>query len=120
FEQAKHLLEAFLGKHGLVPTRLLRIKANLLVRSAVPGGPKPFPPHVDIPKPHWVMIYYVNDSDGDTLIFDKNYPDWANATVVHAVGRKRGRAIFFDGRHYHCGTIPAQNDVRVVLNYNFV
>jgi hypothetical protein len=120
FEHAKRPLEAFLNRHGLVPTKLLRIKANLLVRSATPGGPRPFTPHVDMPKPHWAMIYYVNDSDGDTLILDKAHPDWAGAAVVHAVSPKKGRAILFDGRHYHCGTAPARHDVRVVFNYNFV
>jgi hypothetical protein len=120
FDSARRLLEAFLNRHGLVPTKLLRIKANLLVRSAVPGGPRPFTPHVDLPTPHWVMIYYVNDSDGDTLILDKTYPDWVGAAVVHAVSPKKGRAILFDGRHYHCGTGPARHDVRIVLNYDFV
>ena len=29
-------------------------------------------PHVDTNSNHWVMIYYVNDSDGDTFLFDNN------------------------------------------------
>ena len=31
--------------------------------------------------------------------------------VLHAVTPKKGRAILFDGRHYHCGTSPAKHDV---------
>ena len=27
-------------------------------------------PHVDLIVPHFVMLYYVNDSDGDTLIYN--------------------------------------------------
>jgi|SRR5947209_14783142 len=119
-EHPKLIFETFAKRHGLTPTKMLRIKANLLVRSAEPGGPRPFTPHVDIPTPHWVLIYYVNDSDGDTVILDKTYPDWQDAAVAHAVGPKKGRAILFDGRHYHCGTSPAKHDVRIVLNYDFV
>ncbi len=116
----RRVFERFAVRHGLRPTRMLRIKANLLVRSAAPGGPRPFTPHVDLPTPHWALIYYVNDSDGDTLILDKTYPDWANAAVLHAVAPKKGRAILFDGRHYHCGTAPARHDARIVINYDFV
>lgn len=118
----KLLFEAFLNRYRLRPNRVLRIKANLLVRTASPEAQRPFAPHVDLPTPHWVMIYYVNDSDGDTVILDKTYPaaDRANATVLHTVSPKKGRAILFDGRHYHCGTCPARHDTRVVFNYDFV
>ena len=99
--------------------RLLRVKANLLVRSAEPN-PRPFTPHVDVPKPHWAMIYYVNDSDGDTVIFDKMYPDPENAVVLHSISPKKNRAIMFDGRHYHSGTVPAKHDARIVINFDFL
>ncbi|MFO0900346.1 MAG: 2OG-Fe(II) oxygenase [Pirellulales bacterium] len=115
---ATSILAKFSQRHGFTPEMLVRIKANLLVRSAKPGGPKPFVPHVDLPKPHWVVIYYVNDSDGDTLLLDKTYPDWQDARIVRSVSPKKGRAILFDGRHYHAGTPPHAHDVRVVLNYN--
>ena len=120
FHYPKRLFEAFLNRHRLLPTKLIRVKANLLVRTAAPSGQRPFAPHVDMPAPHWVMIYYVNDSDGDTLILDKTYPDRENAAVLHAVSPKKGRTILFDGRHYHCGTCPARHDVRIVFNYDFV
>lgn len=120
FKLSKKILAAFLGKQGLASANLLRIKANLLVRSSSPNCPRPFTPHVDIPKPHWVLIYYVNDSDGDTVILDKMYPDCSNAVVLHSVSPKKGRAILFDGRHYHCGTSPSKHDTRIVLNYDFM
>ena len=117
FDPARRVLEAFLSRNGVMPTQLLRIKANLLTRHT---EPKPFTPHVDMPRTHWAMIYYVNDSDGDTILLDKTYPDWANAVELHRIAPKKGRAILFDGGHYHCGTAPTRHDVRVVLNYNFV
>jgi hypothetical protein len=119
FHYPKRLLELFLNRYQLRPQKLHRVKANLLVRSASPSGPRPFSPHVDMPIPHWVMIYYVNDSDGDTVILDKTYPDRENASVLHSVSPKKGRAILFDGRHYHCGTCPSKHDTRIVFNYDF-
>lgn len=120
WQYPKLLFEAFLNKQRLLPTQLIRVKANMLLRSAPPGGAKPFEPHVDLPTPHWVMIYYVNDSDGDTVILDKTYPDREHANVLHTVGPKKGRAILFDGRHYHCGTRPSRHNTRVVFNYDFL
>jgi hypothetical protein len=113
------IFEAAVKRCDLKPTQMLRIKANMLVRSAVVCGPRPFTPHVDMPKPHWVLIYYVNDSDGDTVILDKTFPDWQNAAVLHSVAPKKRRAVLFDGRHYHCGTSPSKHDTRIVINYDF-
>ena len=42
------------------------------------------------------MIYYVNDSDGDTVILDKTFPDKEDAAVLHTVSPKKGRAVLFD------------------------
>jgi len=117
FDPARRVLEIFLSRHGVMPQQLLRIKANLLTRH---DQPKPFTPHVDMPRKHWAMIYYVNDSDGDTVLLDKTYPEWANSSELKRIAPKKGRAVLFDGSHYHCGTAPTFHDVRVVLNYNFV
>jgi hypothetical protein len=118
FEPAKQVLEAFLNKHRVTPQRLIRVKANLLTRAEV--NSLPFTPHVDLPTPHCVLIYYVTDSDGDTLLLDKTYPDWASATVMRAISPRKGRAVLFDGRHYHTGTRPERHDHRIVLNYDFL
>src|SRR5262249_35118491 len=117
FHYPKMLFELFLNRHRFRPERLLRVKANLLTRTALEA--RPFSPHVDVPFPHWVMIYYVNASDGDTLIFDKTFPDREDAAILHAVSPKKGRAIMFDGRHYHCGACPTRHDTRIVFNYDF-
>src|SRR5262245_37289242 len=63
FAYPKRIFETFLDKNRFRAERLLRVKANLLVRAAASPGPRPFSPHVDVPFPHWVLIYYVNDSD---------------------------------------------------------
>jgi hypothetical protein len=119
FHYPKQIFEIFMNRHRLKPSKLIRVKANLLVRSAAQAETRPFAPHVDVPFPHWVMIYYVNDSDGDTVIFDKQYPDRENPQVIKSISPKKGRAIFFDGRHYHCGSCPIDHDTRIIFNYDF-
>ena len=87
-------------------------------------------PHVDRPGLHYVCLYYVNDSDGDTVIFkrmtDSRFENQLNPDldpneleVLTTVSPKKGRCVLFDGRHYHASTRPTQ-DIRTVINFNFV
>ena len=61
--------------------------------------------------PHWVLLYYVNDADGDTCFFD-------GGEIVRRVAPKRGRAVFFDGRIAHASSGPVETRFRVVINVN--
>lgn len=78
-----------------------------------PNPPLHHNPHIDDQtRHHVVVLYYVNDSDGDTFFFDKN------KNVTDRVTPKKGRAILFDGKNYHASSSPTKN-VRVTLNLNF-
>ena len=84
-------------------------------------------PHIDFDQGHLVCLYYVNDSDGDTFIFDKtladHHPDtdFSNVdfNIVQKISPKKGRAIIFNGTIYHASSIPS-TDVRCVINFNFM
>jgi hypothetical protein len=76
--------------------------------------------HVDFHHPHTVCLYYVNDSDGDTIIYDKTYNDGdpnQPMNVVERISPKKGRVIIFDGSYYHCATPPTSNP-RCIINFN--
>jgi len=84
--------------------------------------------HVDLPIPHMVCLYYVNDSDGDTFIFDKSrdveinsIDDFRNKefNVLKRVSPKKGRAIIFDGFRYHSSSCSSKN-LRCILNFDFL
>jgi hypothetical protein len=69
-----------------------------------------YAPHTDLPFDHWVVLYYVNDSDGDTVFFD-------NGHIVKSVSPKRGRAVLFNGNILHGGGIPKSNP-RSIVNFD--
>jgi len=69
-----------------------------------------YSPHTDLPFDHWVVLYYVNDSDGDTVFFD-------NGSKVKSVSPRRGRVVLFDGSILHGGGIP-RNGPRSVVNFD--
>ena len=63
--------------------------------------------------PHWTCLYYVNDSDGDTIFFDNDKNE------IKRVSPKKGRVIFFDGKIPHSGNYLTQNE-RIGVNINFI
>jgi len=73
-------------------------------------------PHIDIIDDHFVMLYYVCDSDGDTLIYNERSKS-DNYTLQKRVTPKQGRVVLFDGSYYHTGEQPL-NNIRCVVNYN--
>ena len=68
--------------------------------------------HTDYPMPHTVCLYYVNDSDGDTVLFDND-----QKTVIQSVTPKKNRAVIFNGLIPHCSTVPTL-DKRCVINFD--
>ena len=73
-------------------------------------------PHTDIPVDHFVMLYYVCDSDGDTIIYNEQVKS-NNYTIQKRVTPKQGRVVLFDGSYYHTAEQPL-NSIRCVVNYD--
>ena len=68
---------------------------------------------MDFDFPHTTALYYVNDSDGDTLFFNDNLE------IVNRVKPEKGKLIIFDGSIYtHRPVLPPTN--RIVINFNYV
>ena len=82
--------------------------------------------HVDYAKPHKVLLYYVNDSDGDTIVLKQKYPFSHNrisgltqGEVLQQISPKKGRVVMFDGSHFHSSTVPSKQ-LRCVINIDVV
>ena len=73
-------------------------------------------PHVDIVGDHFVILYYVCDSDGDTIIYNEQVKS-DRYTVQKRITPKQGRVVLFDGSYYHTAEQPL-NNIRCVVNYD--
>lgn len=80
-------------------------------------------PHVDREMSHLNVLYYVSDSDGDTVFYDKTFRDVSptevhvdNLNIIKQVSPKKGRAVVFDGSRYHASTRPTRGS-RIVVNF---
>jgi len=82
--------------------------------------------HCDFDTPHLVVLYYVLNSDGDTIIVNKQIEEdtgvdknlkYTDYEVLHRITPKQGRAIIFNGKYYHTAEQPT-NNARCIINFN--
>jgi hypothetical protein len=98
------------------------VRAKFNFHSKAQASGKYHTPHIDSEAAHLVAIYYVNDSDGDTRIFNRKFgePTPEVHSLARAVTPKAGRVVLFSGEHFHASANPVQHDYRIVLNMNIV
>jgi len=70
-------------------------------------------PHIDEKTDHQTILYYLNNSDGDTYFYKKD-----KKTIDKQVTPEQNKAILFDGLIYHASSKPVKNMYRIVLNIN--
>jgi hypothetical protein len=88
-----------------------RIKANLRVPSNIPDSMEEI--HQDkIQNNYMTLLYYVNDSDGDTEFYADD-----KKTLVSTNTPKANSAVWFDSKTWHKSSPPVTNKQRVVINF---
>jgi len=100
----KQILEQF----RLEPGILVRMKANMVMPRRLEFRHTPY--HVDRADPHFTIVYYVNDSDGDTIV--------QSPRGRRRVAPRKGRIVLFDGGLKHAHYLPRRGP-RCVINFNF-
>ena len=120
-----------LGYAGEKVKSILRIRCIL---NMVADENYEFGTHIDLNQPHRTALIYLNDSDGDTIIYnerftpslltlggkisidDETLPD---LTIRETVTPKANRMVIFDGHLYHSGRTPTTVSRRVAININY-
>lgn len=83
-------------------------------------------PHIDIGNtPHIAAVYYVNDSDGNTVLYKQRsevddpstFPKQLD--VLTEVEPKANRLLVFEGSLIHTGHSPSKNNNRVIINSDY-
>jgi len=95
---------------------LLRIRVGLITRA-----PHEIihAPHKDDTIPHTTGLYYLNDTDGDTIIYNEEAPS-SNYTIKERLTPKENTWHSFNGAHYHSSSAPTQQEKRITITYNFI
>jgi len=100
-------------------SRLLRVKVNMLTKDHEYAENYHNIPHCDIDGSETEsLVYYVNDSDGDTFIFNEKDNN-KGITVNYRQTPKKGTAILFDSTYLHASSPPRTYECRIVINVVF-
>ena len=89
--------------------------------------------HVDDITPHKTAIFYLNNSDGNTILYNETYDPTSNLhsqnyrdtvlknhlTQIKEVEPIENRLLMFDGLRYHASQRPVNHSYRVILNINY-
>lgn len=100
-----------------------RVKVNLLLQQCNFSKNHYNFPHVDESEDttQYSMIYYINDSDGDTFMFNEFYnPDQdppTELTLYQRVSPKKNRAVIFNSNRYHASSNPKEHANRFIINF---
>ena len=123
------ILDMFTAKSGIKVSKIIRMKLNNQRPSIDPNYNTLScnDIHVDLDFPHKTLLYYINDSDGDTFIMNERYKSEhsllgyeINTSLANRVSPKQGRLVCFDGLRYHAPSNPINTRRRYVLNINFI
>ena len=104
---------------------VIRVKANLMTKDACYPDGFYNGAHTDSHNDNiFTFLYYVNDSDGDTIFFsdflDGNKDHNITELVeVHRETPKCGTGLIFKSNQLHTPTPPKYSNRRIVVNYVF-
>jgi hypothetical protein len=80
-------------------------------------------PHIDINHPDFIStILYMNDSDGETLVYEEksfctmDVDITKEYNVKKSIEPKANRLLVFDGHYIHTGHSPSKHKNRILLN----
>jgi hypothetical protein len=129
------IIENSLNKINKKLLKRYRVKINKTIPHTIDLNQEHRLLHVDTVVEHVTIIYYINDADGDTLIFnDKNnkhlnklkgfkdnddFLDLKSFELSNSITPKKGRVVIFDGNLWHYGKYPTKGE-RNVININLV
>jgi len=123
------LLYVYCDRAQIPFNTLLRIRLGLFPRTMI--DVPHHNPHVDFYQRHKNALYYVNDSDGDTVLFNETFDDVSleqsvlytrdnKFTVAAKASPKKGRMIGFDGGQYHASMHPMKHASRIAIAFSFL
>ena len=120
------LLNKITSELGFTSSHLIRARLSMKFQKDNFTSDNYNIPHVDYFYPHESLIFYLNDTDGDTRIFDQwhtyseiDRPAMPEKFTTQArVTPKANRLVWIDGLQYHTASNPIQGSKRVIININ--
>lgn len=129
----KELFDKKLSKILQKSISIIRLSLNVQPANNKFANNKVCPPHIDRLDPHLTAIFYINDCDGSTIIYNEkcigdefSSPEKIietiqnkKMTVKKEIRSQKNKLVIFDGLQYHSSR-PSISESRFVINVNFI
>lgn len=111
-------------KEGIIISTLISATCNLLTKDVSLPENSYNLPRVESSKSLqeniYTLLYYVNDSDGDTFLFNETYgSDRNNLTINITQTPQEGCGLLFEGNLYYADSSPRISENRAVITIVF-
>lgn len=121
YNLVRYVLYFLENKTDIKVKEIVRIKSNLLLPYKGDQGGVHHP-HIDLElKNSKTLIYYVKDSDGDTITYNEYFDGTkqSNFTIEKSITPKKGTAVLLDTNRFHSSSLPRSSEFRCVINFVF-
>ena len=111
-------------------THLLRVR---YIMNTISDKPYLNGAHVDSEGEHRVGLFYLNDADGSTIIYNEKFDpslkmlsneylkqNIPKLTIEAEVPPVANKLLIFNGLQYHTGTVPIKTARRVAINIDYL
>ena len=107
------------------------IMSSNMFMTTFSGKKRKLSPHIDEFMPHLVALFYLTDSDAETVIYDEKITDfnsddgiceryspqeYNNFKIKQKIIPKENRIVIFNGSYVHGGSTPGTTKNRIVIN----
>ena len=114
YESFKSLLYFFEDRTGIEIKNIIRLKVNLKPLTNIYSEDDINASiHKDMHEDnnYISIVYYINDSDGETIIYDKD-----KKTIIESMTPISGGCIYFNSNYWHRASPPKETNKRLVVN----
>jgi len=123
------IFKRFCKKHKIKHKQITRAIINSITYH---GKYQNTDPHIDHDFNHKILMMYLNNTSGDTIIYDKKfYPGGLTILPIDETSKRPmkelkrvspelGKVMCVDGKHFHAGSFPEPGDRRVVVVFTFI
>lgn len=113
-------------KENIILNKIMRIRIRRTFQVPNHNLNKYNHPHVDYAERnnYKSLVYYVENSDGDTFLFNEckgktNISSIKKVTEYKRSSPIKGNAVLFDGDRFHSGNNPINYQKRTIINFDF-
>lgn len=127
FDMCRKILNSVEKAENFEVHDILRVRIRRTMRTPDTDETTYNTPHVDLihDKSFLTFVYYIEESDGETIFFDQTYEQGSNASlkdspkIIQRVPHTKGNGVLFDGFRFHAGNSPLKYTKRTVINFDF-